>query len=44
VTTDDLGGVKQERIQKLIKDISEKNLEVTPKNEFSDHHYVLYNN
>jgi DNA replication protein DnaC len=42
VTTDDLGGVKEEIIQKVIKDISEKNLVATPKNDFSDHHYPLY--
>jgi len=42
VTTDDLGGVKQERIQKVIEDISGQKLEKTPQNEFSDHHYTLY--
>ncbi len=42
VTSDDLGGVKQERIEKIIKDLTEKNLEETPKNEFSSHHYQLY--
>jgi hypothetical protein len=42
VTTDDLGGVKQERILKVIKDISEDHLEDTAGNKFSDHHYLLY--
>lgn len=43
VTTDDLGGVKQERIQKLLADLSENKLENTIGNDFSDHHYTLYN-
>lgn len=42
ITTDDLGGVKQEIILKMFEDIANNKLEVTEGNEFSKHHYKLY--
>ena len=43
VTTDDLNGVEQDIIQEIMSDIISGSLKQTPKNEFSMHHYELYN-
>lgn len=42
ITTDDLEGIKQEKIDELIENIKKQNLKKTPKNRFSTHHYELY--
>jgi exodeoxyribonuclease V alpha subunit len=41
VTTDDLQGIHQDRITKVIEDILQGTLEQTPGNEFSNHDYAL---
>ncbi|MBL7113034.1 MAG: AAA family ATPase [Bacteroidales bacterium] len=42
ITTDDLNGVKHEKITVLIEHIKEQNLIITSGNKFSNHHYELY--
>jgi ATP-dependent exoDNAse (exonuclease V) alpha subunit len=42
LTTDDLNGVKNEKISELIDHIKEQNLKATPGSKFSSHHYELY--
>ncbi len=42
VTTDDMNGIKEEELDKLIDDIRNKRLKVTHENRFSNHHYQLY--
>jgi ATP-dependent exoDNAse (exonuclease V) alpha subunit len=42
VTSDDLGGVKNEKIIELIEDIKKGQLKITDHSEFSRHHYMLY--
>jgi hypothetical protein len=42
ITTDDLGGVLQERIDDLIGQIKSGKLLQTPQNKYSVHHYQLY--
>jgi len=42
ITTDDLGGIKQEKILRIFEDMSKGKLEVTQGIEFSNHHYRLY--
>jgi ATP-dependent exoDNAse (exonuclease V) alpha subunit len=42
VTTDDLTGIRQESIQRVIEDIISGSLQLTPNNKFSNHHYLLY--
>jgi hypothetical protein len=42
VTTDDLDGIDDERIDKVIQDIRERKLVKTKGNAFSSHHYCLY--
>ena len=42
ITTDDLNGVKHEKITELIENIKEIELKVTKGNKFSNHHYELY--
>lgn len=42
VTTDDLNGVKNERIDELIEHVKELSLKSTAQSKFSMHHYPLY--
>ena len=42
VTTDDLNGVIDEKIDEIIENIKEMQLKETPDNKFSNHHYQLY--
>jgi len=42
VTTDDVEGIIQEKIDKVIDDIREGKIANTKGNAFSDHHYELY--
>ncbi len=42
VTTDDLEGIVQQKIDKIIDDIREGTIAKTKGNAFSDHHYELY--
>ena len=42
ITTDDLGGINQEKIDILIDDIRENELYTDKRNKFSSHHYELY--
>lgn len=42
ITTDDLNGVKHDKITELIENIKEFELKVTKGNKFSNHHYELY--
>jgi exodeoxyribonuclease V alpha subunit len=42
VTTDDMNGIEDELLDKLINDIRNKRLKETPENKFSKHHYQLY--
>jgi hypothetical protein len=42
ITTDDLYGVRHERILQLIDDIRKRTLTTAPVSEFSKHHYKLY--
>jgi exodeoxyribonuclease V alpha subunit len=42
ITTDDLNGVKHEKIAQVIEDIKELNLKDTTDSKFSKHHYELY--
>jgi len=42
VTSDDLGGVKNEKILEIIQDIKNQKLKETDNSEFSNHHYKLY--
>lgn len=42
ITTDDMNGIKDEVIDKVINDIRNKTLQVTSNNRFSNHHYQLY--
>lgn len=42
ITTDDLNGVRQEKITELIEHIKELSLKDTTDNKFSKHHYELY--
>jgi hypothetical protein len=42
ITTDDLGGVKEEIIEALIKDIVNGTLKTSKPERFSKHHYQLY--
>ena len=41
VTTDDMNGIKDEVLDKLLDDIRNKKLVATPENKFSSHHYEL---
>jgi exodeoxyribonuclease V alpha subunit len=43
ITTDDLNGIDQEKLNTLIENIREFELKSTPDNKFSNHHYQLYN-
>ena len=43
ITTDDLGGVKQEKILKLFEGFRKGEFKVTEDSELSRHHYELYN-
>lgn len=40
--TDDMNGIKDEKLDELIDDIRNKNLKITSENRFSNHHYQLY--
>jgi len=42
ITTDDLGGIKEEILLKVITDIKRESLKTTPQSKFSKHHYQLY--
>ena len=42
VTTDDMNGIEDELLDKLIDDIRNKRLRDTPENRFAKHHYQLY--
>lgn len=42
VTSDDLGGVKNEKILEIIGDIKKGKLKATETSDFSKHHYKLY--
>ena len=42
VTTDDMNGISDEFVEKVIDDIRNFNLKNTTKNKFSNHHYELY--
>jgi len=42
ITTDDMNGIEDELLNKLIDDIRKNNLQKTPENRFSKHHYQLY--
>jgi exodeoxyribonuclease V alpha subunit len=42
VTTDDLEGIKEDRILQVIDDLVSGKLEETAGNKFSTHHYQLY--
>ena len=42
VTTDDIGGIKDELLERLIDDVRTKKLTSTPDSRFSKHHYQLY--
>ena len=42
ITTDDLGGINQEKINALIDDIRESELHTDEGHKFSSHHYELY--
>ena len=42
VTTDDMNGIQDDLVDKLIDDIRKKKLKNTPENRFSNHHYQLY--
>lgn len=42
ITTDDLGGINQEKINKIIDDIREEKLFTDKNNKFSSHHYEVY--
>jgi hypothetical protein len=42
VTTDDLNGIKHEKIDAVIDAIRTENLRVDKGNRFSHHHYELY--
>lgn len=42
ITTDDLNGIKEEKIVKLVDDLMNKMLKKTKESKFSLHHYNLY--
>ena len=42
ITTDDLGGINQEKIDALLDDIRENKLHTDEGHKFSSHHYELY--
>ncbi len=42
ITTDDLNGINQQKIDSLIEDIRKDQLKATDGNKFSNHHYELY--
>ncbi len=42
VTTDDMNGIEEEQLDKVIDDIRNKKLRETTENKFSKHHYQLY--
>ena len=42
VTTDDLGGITDEHVERVIDDIRKFSLKPTPGSNFSSHHYRLY--
>lgn len=42
ITTDNLNGVQQERVQQLIEHIIQGSLQNSKDNTFSNHHYLLY--
>jgi ATP-dependent exoDNAse (exonuclease V) alpha subunit len=42
ITTDDLNGVREEIVSKIIADIKTKTLQETPQSAYSTHHYILY--
>jgi len=42
VTTDDMNGIKEEELDRIIDDIRNKKLKQTLENRFSNHHYQLY--
>jgi hypothetical protein len=42
LTTDDMGGIHEEKIQKVVDDLLSGDISQTPKNPFSNQHYKLY--
>lgn len=42
VTTDDLEGINNEKVEKVIDDIRNRKIATTKGNAFSSHHYALY--
>jgi len=42
ITTDDLNGIKKEKLSELFEHIRDSELKKTPDNKFSNHHYQLY--
>ena len=42
ITTDDLGGIDESKIDRLIEDIKNDSLIEDASNRFSNHHYELY--
>jgi hypothetical protein len=42
ITTDDLNGVREEMVSKLIADITARTVQETPQSTYSTHHYPLY--
>lgn len=42
ITTDDLNGINDKKIEEVIDAIRENNIKSTPDNKFSNHHYELY--
>lgn len=42
ITTDDLNGIKMEKLNELLDNIRESDLKSTRDNKFSNHHYQLY--
>lgn len=42
ITTDDLEGAKEEKLEEVLDNLRDRKLRRTPKNRFSNHHYELY--
>ena len=42
ITTDDIGGIHEAKIQKVVDDLLSGDVDLTPKNPFSNQHYRLY--
>jgi len=42
ITTDDLNGLKNNKLNELLEHIRDASLKNTPQNKFSNHHYPLY--